>query len=87
MCVRQIKQRNNIHCSINAYIQGIPSTPRQHGNQLNSVGNDLGLLQSFHDHILSDHYIFDKNEYKTIFHQTINGRIPIKLSPDQFFSF
>ena len=42
MCAsnRSIKQRNNFHCGTTAYIQGIPSTPRQHGNRLNSAGND-----------------------------------------------
>ena len=55
MSDRLIKQRNNLHCSTTAYIQGIPSTPRQHGNRLNSAGNDLGLRLSFHDHIISDH--------------------------------
>ena len=57
MCAsdRLIKQRNNFHCSTTAYTQVIPSTPHLHGNCLNSVGNDYGLLQGFHDLLLSDH--------------------------------
>ena len=89
MCAsdRLIKQRNNLHFSTTAYIQGIPFTPRQHRNRLNSAGNGKGLVQNFHNHILSDHKICDKNEYKMVFYKKINPRTPRKLRVDHFFSF
>ena len=46
MCAsnRLVKQRNNLRCSMTAYIQGIPCTPHQHG-----------IRAGFHDYFKSEY--------------------------------